>query len=210
MSTPSKGVISPDPIILQKIVADNEAVYSSSVLDVSTKFACSIAWDFAPVATTAAPVATILQLLTDTSLASGTVNSPDDAWAVVQDWLSPTAVATTFANVTGTLGTSTFTVTNAAGLVTYQPHFIAGAAVNDADSEWVYPIKVVANTITIRGTLKNTYAGATLFTNAQRMRFDIDLSNIGKIKFMIGNDRPGTNRDVASRIRVLSLNSIIA
>lgn len=210
MSTPSKGIISPDPIVLQKILADTEAVYGGAILDVSSKFACSIAWDFAPIATTANPVATILQVLSDTTLVSGTVNSVDDAWTVVQDWLSPTAVPSTFANVTGTLGTSTFTVTNAAGLVTYQPHFIAGAAVDETDSEWVFPIKVVANTITIRGTLKNTYAGATLYSNAQRMRFDLDLSNIGKLKFMIGNDRPGTNRDVASRIRVLSLNSIIA
>lgn len=208
MSTPSKGLITPDPIILQKILSDTSAVYSSSILDVSSKFACSIAWDFAPVATTASAVATLFQILSDTTAASGTTDSPDDAWTVVQDYLSPTAQSATFANVTGTLGTSTFTVTNAAGLVTYQPHFIAGAAVNEADSEWVFPVKVVANTITIRGTLKNTYAGATLYTNAQRMRFDIDLSNICKLKFMIGNDRPGTNRDVASRIRVMSLNAI--
>lgn len=210
MSTPSKGVISPDPIVLQKITAGTEATYGSSVLDVSTKFACAIAWDYAPIATTATPVAAILQAMTDTTLASGTVNSPDDAWEVVQDWLSPTAVPATFANVTGTAGTSTFTVTAAAGIVLYQPHFIAGAAVNDTDSEWVFPIKVATNTITIRGTLKNAYAGATLYSAAQRMRFDLDLSNIGKLKFMIGNNRPGTNRDIASRIRVLSLNSITA
>lgn len=210
MSTPSKGIISPDPIVLQKILGGVEAVYGSSVLDVSTKFACSIAWDFAPIATTATPVATILQVLSDTTVVSGTANSADDAWEVVQDWLSPTAVPATFANVTGTLGTSTFTVTSAAGLVTYQPHFILGATGNEGDSEWVFPIKVASNTITIRGTLKNTYAGATLYSAAQRMRFDLDLSNIGKLKFMIGNNRPGTTRDVASRIRVLSLNSIIA
>jgi hypothetical protein len=210
MSTPSKGVITPDPIVLQKIVAATEAVYGSSILDVSSKFAAAIFWDFAPVATTATPVATLLQVLTDSSLISGTVNSPDDAWSVVQDWLSPTAVPATFANVTGTLGTSTFTVTSAAGLVTYGYHFIAGAAVNETDSEWVFPIKVSGNTVTIRGTLKNTYAGATLYSNAQKMRFDLDLSNIGKLKFMIGNNRPGTTRDVASRIRVESLNSIVA
>jgi len=208
MSIPSKGIITPDPIILQELLAGNEAVYST-VLDVSTKFAAQICWDFAPLATTASPVATVLQVLVDETLASGTVNSPDDAWTVVQDWLSPTAVPTEFTGVAGTAGASTFTI--AAGTpVVYQQHFIEGATVNEAGSEWVMPIKVVGTTVTIRGTLKNTYAGSVLRSGAQKLRFDLDLSNIGKLKFVIGNNRVGTTRDVASRIRVLSLNAIIA
>lgn len=206
MSTPSKGIITPNPIVLQELLAANQAVYSA-VLDVSSKFSAQIAWDFAPLATTAAPVATLLQVLVDDTLASGTVDSVDDAWTIVQDWLSPTAVPTEFTSVVGTAGASTFTI--AAGTpVVYQDHFIEGATVNEAGSEWVHPIKVVGTTVTIRGTLKNTYAAGTLRSGAQKLRFDLDLSNIGKLKFMIGNNRVGTKRDVASRIRVLSLNSI--
>jgi len=208
MSTPSKGVITPDPIILQELAGPTNAVYSA-VLDVSTKFACAVMWDFAPLETQATPVATLLQVLTDESLASGTVNSPDDAWTVVQDWLSPTAVPTEFTGVAGTAGASTFEI--AAGTpVVYGQHFIEGASVNEVGSEWVVPIGVSGTTVTIRGTLKNTYVGAVLRSGAQKMRFDLDLSNIGKIKFMIGNNRVGNTRDVASRIRVISLNSIIA
>lgn len=208
MSTPSKGVITPDPIVLQELIAANQAVYSA-VLDVSTKFAAQICWDFAPLATTASPQATLLQVLADEATASGTVDSPDDAWTVVQDWLSPTAVPTEFTAVAGSAGASTFTIASGTPIV-YGVHFIEGATVNEAGSEWVVPIKVVGTTVTIRGTLKNTYAGAVLRSGAQKLRFDIDLSDIGKLKFMIGNNRVGTTRDVASRIRVLSLNAIIA
>jgi len=208
MSTPSKGVITPDPIVLQELVGPTPAVYSS-VLDVSTKFACAVCWDFAPLETQATPVATLLQVLKDETLASGTVDSPDDAWTVVQDWLSPTAVPTEFASVVGTAGASTFTIAGGTPVV-YQPHFIEGPTVNEAGSEWVVPILVSGLTVTIRGTLKNSYAAGTLRSAAQKLRFDLDLSNIGKIKFMIGNNRVGNTRDVASRIRVLSLNSITA
>lgn len=206
MSVPSKSVVSPDPIVLQEIAAGAQATYSSSVLDVSSKFSGQIAWDFAPLATTATPAATVLQMLVATDLASGTVDSADDNWEVVQDWLSPTAVPTEFTAVAGTLGTSTFTI--AAGTpAVYQDHFIEGASVNEAGSEWVHVIKVVGTTVTIRGTLKNTYAGAVLRSGALKQRFDLDLSNVGKLKFMIGNNR-GTNRDVASRLRVLRLDNI--
>lgn len=206
MSTPSKSIVSPDPIVLQKILAGVGATFSTSVLDVSSKFACQICWDFAPTATTASPAATVLQILAASNIASGVVDSADDAWEVVQDWLSPTAVPTEFANVTGTLGTSTFTITSGSPAL-YQDHFIEGATVNEADSEWVVPIQVSGTTVTIRGVLKNTYAGATLNSGAQKQRFDLDLSNIGKLKFMIGNNR-GTDRDVACRVRVLTLDSI--
>lgn len=206
MSTPSKAIISPDPLVLQEILAGVGATFSSSVLDVSSKFACQICWDFAPLATTASPAATILQILAASNLASGTVDSADDAWEVVQDWLSPSAVPTEYTSVAGTAAASTFTIASGSPAL-YQDHFIEGASVNEAGSEWVVPIQVSGTTVTIRGVLKNTYSGAVLRSGAQKMRFDLDLSNIGKLKFMIGNNR-GTDRDVASRIRVLSLDSI--
>lgn len=206
MSTPSKSIVTPDPIVLQEILAGVGAIFSSSVLDVSAKFACSVAWDFAPLATTATPAATVLQILGATNLISGTVDSSDDNWEVIQDWLSPTAVPTEFTSVAGTAGASSFTI--AAGTpALYADHFIEGATVNEAGSEWVVPIAVVGTTVSIRGTLKNTYAGAVLRSGAQKNRFDLDLSNVGKLKFMIGNNR-GTNRDVAVRVRVLTLDNI--
>lgn len=205
MSVPSKSVVSPDPLVLQEILAGVGATFSS-VLDVSAKFACQICWDFAPLATTATPAATVMQILAASNLASGVVDSADDAWEVVQDWLSPTAVPTEFTSVTGTAGTSTFTIASGSPSL-YADHFIEGASVNEAGSEWVVPIAISGTTVTIRGSLKNTYAGATLRSGAQKNRFDLDLSNIGKLKFMIGNNR-GTDRDVACRIRVLSLDSI--
>lgn len=207
MSVPSKSIVTPDPMVLQEILAGVGATFSTSVLDVSSKFAAQIAWDFAPLATTATPFATVLQILGASNLASGTVDSADDAWEVVQDWLSPTAVPTEFTAVAGTAGTNTFAIGGGTPAL-YQDHFIEGATVNEAGSEWVVPINVVGTTVTIRGVLKNTYAGATLRSGAQKMRFDLDLSNIGKIKFMVGNNR-GTDRDVAVRVRVLFLDSII-
>ena len=206
MSTPAKSVVSPDPIILQKTVAGVGAVFSTSVLDVSAKFAAQIAWDFAPLAVTATPAATVFQILGASNLASGVVDSADDAWEVIQDWLSPTAASTQFTAVAGTLGASTFTIASGSPAF-YADHFIQGASDNEAGCEWVVPIQVSGTTVTIRGTLKNTYAGALLWSGAQKSRFDIDLSNVGKIKFMIGNNR-GTDRDVANRVRVLSLDSI--
>jgi len=206
MSTPSKSIVSPDPMVLQEILAGVGATFSTSVLDVSAKFACQIAWDFAPLATTATPAATVLQILTASNLASGTVDSADDAWEVVQDWLSPTAVPTEFTSVAGSAAANTFTIASGTPSL-YQDHFIEGASVNEAGSEWVFPIALSGTTVTIRGVLKNTYAGATLRSGAQKQRFDIDLSNIGKLKFMIGNNR-GTDRDVAVRVRVLTLDSI--
>ena len=206
MAVPSKSIVTPDPMVLQEILAGVGAVFSA-VLDFSGKFACSIAWDFAPLATTATPAATVLQILGATNLISGVVDSADDHWEVIQDWLSPTAVPTEFTAVAGTAGTSTITVASVVGLVLYQDHFIEGATVNEAGSEWVFPVSFSGTTITIRGTLKNTYSGATMRSGAMKQSFDLDLFNRGKIKFMIGNNR-GTDRDVAIRVRVLTLDAI--
>lgn len=206
MSTPSKSIVTPDPIVLQEIAAGVGAVFSTSVLDVSAKFSAQICWDFAPLATTATPAATVLQILIANNLASGTVDSADDAWEVIQDWLSPTAVPTEFTSVAGTAGASTFTIAGGSPAL-YQDHFIEGASVNELGSEWVVPINVSGLTVTIRGVLKNTYVAGTLRSGAQKQRFDLDLSNVGKLKFMIGNNR-GTDRDIASRVRVLFLDSI--
>jgi len=206
MASPSKSIITPDPIVLQQISAGAEAVYSASplVLEFDTKFSGAVYWDFAPIANTASPAATVLQLLTNDKAA---VDTEDDSWSIIQDWLSPTAVPTLFTGVAGTAGASTFTF--AAGTpAVYADHFIKGASVNEAGSEWVHIVKITGLTATIRGTLKNTYAAATCYSNALKQRFELDFSNLIRYKLMIGNNRGATNRDTANRVRIVTLDSV--
>lgn len=201
MATPSKAAITPDPIVLAQLVLDTN--FLGSALDFSTKFSGAIYWDFAPFANTAGAAATMLQLL---SANKETGLLEDDSWGVVQEWLSPTATSTLFsANVTGVAGASTITV--AAGSPTlYQDHFLGGAS--EASGEWIYPILQVGTTVTLRAALKNSYAGATMYSNALRQRFEQDFTNLKQYKLVLFNKRGATNRNVVNRVRIMTLDSV--
>lgn len=203
MSTPTKSYVSPNPHVLQAILAGANVL--GAVLDFTAKFSGAICWDFAPIATTASAFATMLQLL---AAAKSGADTEDDSWSVIQEWLSPTATATLFsANVTGVAGASTITV--AAGSPTlYQDHFIKGATTDEAGSEWVYPIAQSGTTVTLRGALKNSYTNQSMYSAALRLRFEQDFSNLLKYKICLFNNRGGTERDVACRVRIVTLDAV--
>lgn len=203
MATPVKTIVSPDPAVLQLIAAGANVL--GAVLDFTTKFSGAIHWDFAPVAVTASAFATMLQLLSNNK---DSADTQDDSWSVVQEWLSPTAQATQFsANVSGTAAASTITV--AAGSPTlFQDHYIRGATDNEAGGEWVYPIAQSGTTVTLRAALKNTYVNASMFSGAMRLRFEQDFTNLKKYKVCLFNNRGGTERDVVSRVRITTLDSV--
>jgi len=205
MSVPVKAVQTVPYAIAE--IAAGVAQAQSSILDVSEFFSAAVFWDFAPAAATGSAFATILQILGSNKLISGTVDDEDDAWSLLQDWLSPTAQATEFTSVAGTAGANTLTIASGSPAV-YADHHIEGSAVSEAQSEWVHVIGLSGTTVTIRGVLKNTYSGATMRSGALKQRFDLDLSNVGKLKFVLGNNRGGTERDVINRIRMIALESV--
>lgn len=203
MATPTKSYVSPNPVILQAVAAGANVL--GSALDFTTKFAGAICWDFAPIAVTASAAAVMLQLL---AAAKSGADLEDDSWNVVQEWLSPTATATLYnANVTGSAGASTITV-GAGTLTLFQDHFIKGATTDEAGSEWVYPIAQAGTTITLRGNLKNSYTNQSMFSAAIRLRFEQDFSNLLKYKVCLFNNRGGTERDTANRVRLVTLDAV--
>lgn len=203
MATPTKSTVSPDPIVLQAVLAGINVL--GSVLDFSTKFCGAIAWDFAPIANTAAAFATMLQLLAANKDGTDTV---DDAWSVVQEWLSPTATAAQVSTtVNGTAGLTSMVLT-AGSPTLFQDHYIRGATDNEAGGEWVYPISQAGTTVQLRGALKNTYVNQALWSGAMRFRFEQDFSNLKKYKVCIFNNRGGTERDTVNRVRILTLDSV--
>jgi hypothetical protein len=203
MSTPTKAYLSPNPMILASLAAGANLL--GSVLDFSTKFCGAIMWDWAPIATTASPAATMLQLL---AAAKSGADTEDDSWSVVQEWLSPTAVPTLYsANVTGTAAASTITV-SAGTLTLFQDHFLKGATTDEAGSEWIYPIAQSGTTVTLRAALKNSYAAKDMYSAALRLRFEQDFSNLLKYKVCIFNNRGATNRTTANRVRIVTLDAV--
>lgn len=203
MATPTKSYVSPNPVVLAALAAG--ANFLGSALDFTTKFSGAICWDFSPRAVTASAFATMLQLLAANK--SG-ADAEDDSWSVVQEWLSPTATSVLFsANVTGTAGASTITVA-AGSPVLFQDHFINGATTDEAGSEWVYPISQSGTTVTLRAALKNSYVNQNMFSNALRLRFEQDFTNLLRYKVCLFNNRGGVERDVANRVRIVTLDSV--
>lgn len=204
MSTPTKTVLSPDPHVLQALAAGANLL--GAELAFTTKFAGAIAFDFAPVAATAAAAATMMQLLA--AMKDGAAIA-DDAWEVIQEWLSPTSTASQISTtVNGTAGQTSLTLT--AGTITtfFQDYFIKGGTTDEAGSEWIYPLSQSGNTVQLRGPLKNSYVNRELWSGALKLRFEQDFSNLRTYKVCIFNGRGATNRNVAVRARILTLDSV--
>jgi hypothetical protein len=203
MAIPTKTALATDPIALQLVAAGANVL--GSVLDFTTKFSGAIHWHFSPVAATAAAFATMLQLLCANKDGADTV---DDAWDVLQEWLSPTANGVLVSStVNGTAAASTVTLT-AGSPTLFQDHYIRGATDNEAGGEWIYPIAQSGTTVTLRAALKNSYVNQNLWSQAAKFRFEQDFSNLKKYKVCVFNNRGGTERDTVNRVRIITLDSV--
>jgi hypothetical protein len=200
MSSPVK-VVQAEPFPMAQI---NSAVAVTKAggalgIDVSTKYAATIYWDFAPLATTANCSPTNL------SIQSSQKATGDDTWVPLQEWASATVTPLT-GTLTGIVGSG---FTSAANFGQNVFVLLVGAPLNTSEIHYITSVAGGGPyTYTTEDTPSAGLAAAAVYTYAQRFKMDLDLSATSRLRFCIYNARGTTTRNVLCRLALTTLDSI--
>jgi len=190
--------IQAEPIALQ-LIAANTGVVKSAVYDVSTFLAATVYWDFSPCDTSATPNATMLAIQASQK-ASG-----DDTWIQLQEWLSPTVVGSSPGNGSNGAGSAALTL-SAGAIAANTIFFILDATLGN--SEWGKRVSQAALVVTAEDALTNAHAAQPVWVGGERLKIDIDLTGVKRLRIVIYNNRGGANRQVYCRVALTTCDAI--
>lgn len=180
-------------------VASNTVVIGSAV-DVSAKFAATVFIHFGRRATTALTLPMILRI------EASSKSSGDGHWYPLR--VLETGVATSESEaVSGTVnsGTNVITVASTTNLAAGDLVYIDNGTI--ANSEWGRVKSISANTsITIEDNLVNAQTGATIYDQAEFYAVQLDLTAVGRIRFVA--DGKGTGQAVAVEAHIVTADSL--
>ena len=192
--------IQPEALSIQQINANAAATKSAEVVGISTALACTIFWDFAPLATTASVNPTQLSVQTSQK-ASG-----NDTWVDILSPQSPTSVPVSGAQ-TGSSSIGASTIVAATGTFTLGQYiFIQDPTFTN--SEWAKLVGQSGTTLTLENPLTYAHSGATIWSYAQRYVYSLSLDGIQRLRFVVLNNLGTTCRPVAVRVAITTTDSI--
>jgi hypothetical protein len=171
------------------------AVTVGSAIDVSTKFGIRVA------VMVGRTVATALTNELAFRLEGSTASSGNDNWQPIYQWTTvkgkTTAISTTLNGAT--------TAGNTTSVLTSGTSFAAGCDVyfretgTPANSEWSRMVSLSTNTITLEeAQTRNHTNGIAVTTLAERFGFDIDVSNIARVRLVVDSASSGTGAAAAT------------
>ncbi len=186
--------------LLTPQTVSSNTVVTSSVLDVSTKFACFIGIHFGRQATTALTTGVTIRI------EGSTKSSGDGLCFVLAQWLTDiTAAESEAVNGTVNAGTKVVTVASTTNLVAGDLIAIINGTIGN--SEFARIKSISANTsVTIEDDLQNAQTGATIYDQAQFFSAQIDLTSVTRLRAVV--DASGSGQNTIIEIEIITADSI--